>query len=152
MNKKVSTIQDFLKLKQEAEKTFIVNLPSGLVVEMKKPGIKKLIFEGLIPDEILNFAIRASGKKIDVNDLTDQTLLNKFYDAARKIALHSIVNPKVKEGSSDESAIGVDDIDPMDLFSIFSNLEKEQLATTGEKVGVEKTKTKEFLKKKKVTS
>lgn len=149
MNQTPSTVQDFLRLKQEREKTFLVTLPSGLIIRMRKPGIANLILGGYIPDDILNFAIGATGRQINIQELAKRNLLEKFIKTAKKIAIMAVVEPKMKEGETDDTAIGVDDLEVADIFAIFGNLEREQQTEDGSRTGINKEEVKEFLKKKK---
>lgn len=118
-----SSVQDFLKHKKEQCEVFDVYLRvSGLTIQMRRPGAKKLILGDLIPDRLLAMVRRNKGAMPKLRlDSSTAELIDEIKPKAKEIALISVVTPQVKAGASDleNNILGVDDIDDLDLMQIF---------------------------------
>lgn len=86
----VSSAKDFFLRRKKRDEAQAVELPSGLVVSLKRPSIDKLIRDGYIPSDLAVSLQKASG-----NSTMKGADLEKYYQVTDLIAVHSIVEPKV---------------------------------------------------------
>lgn len=113
---KVSSAQSFRAKRDARNKTEMVELPSGEVVELKRPAIDRLIREGHIPADVAVSVQRLQGQ--DSGTLKGKELKD-YFEVIDLITIYSIVSPKVKKGELtdaeyDEGFISINDIEEND--------------------------------------
>ena len=86
----VSSAKDFFLRRKKRDEAVAVELPSGLVVSLKRPSVDKLIRDGHIPSDLAVSLQKASGGAgLKGGDL------EKYYQVTDLITVHSVVEPKV---------------------------------------------------------
>jgi hypothetical protein len=92
----VSSAKDFFLRRKKRDEAVAVELPSGLVVSLKRPSVDKLIRDGHIPSDLAVSLQKASGGAgLKGGDL------EKYYQVTDLITVHSVVEPKVLKGDKE---------------------------------------------------
>lgn len=114
---KVSTAADVKKQRGSRDTAKAIELPSGLVFEVKRPAIKILLAKGKVPDALASKIINMQGAgtgNVRPKDLPDMIEFQKV------VAANAIVNPTVADNPDPaKGEISKEDIDPDDLDVIF---------------------------------
>ena len=119
-------IQESIDLwKNSKTKLFLVTLPSGIVVEMKKLNLMECSIAGYIPFSLFTKVLNMSEQlkdtslweKVPDNDMTD------IGTVFRKVAMLAVTSPPITEDGEDGS-ISVHDIPFEDLALIFTRTVK----------------------------
>ena len=118
----VTNAADFRKRRDERNKVETIELPSGLVVELKRPSIDKLIRAGHIPADVAVSVQRLNGQ--DSKALKGEEL-KEYFEVIDLITEHSFVSPKIKKGELsdaeyDEGFISIDDVEENDKVFIMT--------------------------------
>lgn len=119
----VTSSSYFKSMREERNKSELIELPSGLVFELKRPDVVKLLREGQIPAEIavsIQMATKDGGKQ----KLTGQQFKD-YLEMVESVTIASCVNPIVKRGEIknedyDKGIISIDDVDMTDKEFIFA--------------------------------
>jgi len=95
--------------KSTVGKVFTIELPSGNVAKVTRPGLEMLISGGVMPDSLLQIAQGAvekgAGKRVKIQHLDDDKardiaenpeLWSEMIDSVDQIVSHVFVDPKVK--------------------------------------------------------
>ena len=124
----------FKQKRAERNKTEKVELPSGVVFELRRPDIVKLIRQGIIPADVAVAAQAATadgGKK----ELTGKLFVD-YLKMLNSVAVASVVTPKVKDGEVseeeyDKGVISADDIavDDKEFISVYANTGVKDLSS-----------------------
>ncbi len=110
--------------KGKGNKTFLLPLPSGITIECKPLRILDCITTGYIPLELFQKVLATSdkfGKSSSMWEGIEQDDFTIFMDVVRKVAVSSVVSPKViaTDIECGEDEIYVRDIPDEDLIAIF---------------------------------
>lgn len=117
---KVTGASDFRKRRDERHKTETLELPSGVIVELRRPQIDKLIRQGHIPADVAVSVQRLQGQ--DSSTLKGKELKD-YFEVIDLITEHAFVNPKVKKGELsdadyDNGFISIEDVEENDKVFI----------------------------------
>lgn len=110
---------DELKAKIQAKKDGeLVELPSGLVLPLKKPSIARLLKADAFPQGLVAVAIKMDS---NTNDPQTREEYLKSLDVINTIVSHAVVRPKVvlNEDEVTEDSILVDDLEDNDRVAIY---------------------------------
>lgn len=119
----VSSAKDFVLRRKQRDESQPLELPSGLVIELKRPDVDKLIKAGHIPSDLavsLQKSSGANGAGLQGSDLT------KYYELTDLIVLNSVTNPKVlnekeiTEAQYEAGYVGIDDLEEVDKSFIMN--------------------------------
>ena len=112
----------FKNKRMEHNKVELVEMPSKVVFEIRRPDLVKMVKNGLIPADIaVDIQVEAEKENPKLNGRQFQEYC-KMLDA---VAIASIVTPEVRNGEVtdsdyDNGIISVDDIDQDDKAFIFN--------------------------------
>jgi len=116
-NQKYTSAQEFKKRRQAREQGEPLELPSGLVVKVRRPEIPKLIADELIPADLVQEFIKVQSDTSNLN----ATQLVKLMQFQKAMAKHALLEPKiVDEPNYDSGEISIDDLDQDDLDVVWS--------------------------------
>jgi len=114
----ISSASDFKKKADERNKPRLLELPSGLVIKVKKPQLARLLKEKAIPAELLNAVYSQAGIGEDKEIKPDFSKSIEFID---KMIIISVVEPTIKdEPDYNKGEISIEDLSEEDKNFIFS--------------------------------
>lgn len=120
----VSSAKDFVLRRKQRDEAQPLELPSGLVVEVKRPEVDKLIKAGHIPSD-LAVSLQKASSRGEAGLQGDD--LKKYYELTDLVVVHSVVTPKVlKSGKEltdeqyEEGFVSIDDISETDKSFIMN--------------------------------
>ncbi|MCA1800470.1 MAG: hypothetical protein LC687_04965 [Actinobacteria bacterium] len=129
MTKPIATPQDF---KAKANRTAILDLPSGATIQVRNPGgLKVFMKNGMIPNSLLPMVQEAinGGKGFDASDLMtegklDLGLVNDMMRIVDEVTMECWVMPPVlpapeDEASRDDELLYVDEVLEDDKMFVF---------------------------------
>lgn len=114
--KTVSNAQAFRKKKLEYDEGTIIELPSGLVVKVKRPSVPHMIRAGKLPASLAaaQFRVQTGGESSDKD-------VERIYQLQLKIVELALIEPKVTATPDyDQNEISIDDIEPGDCDAIYA--------------------------------
>lgn len=119
----VTSASFFRNKREERNKTEKVELPSGVVFEMKRPDVVKLLREGQIPAEIA-VSIQMAVKEQGNSKLTGQQFKD-YLTMVESVVVAACVNPQivkreVTEEDYEKGIISIDDLEMQDKEFIFA--------------------------------
>lgn len=91
---KTSSAEEIKKRFESLHKNKKVKLSNGLVVEVSQPDMFAMVQEGLIPSDLIDFAINMDSK-YDGKNLKDTKDIPLLFRFIKTIILNSVVNPKI---------------------------------------------------------
>lgn len=135
-----SSIADFKK----RAKGELKELPSGLVVRMKRVDLQTFILQGTVPNPLMEIVSEAleKGKKADIPKMMgaedgklDLTMVNDMYEILNALVCASVIEPPINplptdaegkpldgvelENAKDDELVYVDEVDELDKMFIF---------------------------------
>lgn len=113
---KVSTPQEIEALRKEQAEGEILEFPSGLKVQVKRPQLAAMIKSGVIPQSLLTTALDVSSGK----DIKDTGGVQKAIEVMEIILYHSFVNPKLVKETPQAGEISIDDLTDDDRAFAFA--------------------------------
>jgi len=112
----VSGAQAFRKKKLEYDEGSIIELPSGLVVKVKRPSVPHMIKAGRLPASLASAQFRLQTQA----EASDKDI-ERIYQFQLKIVELALIEPTVKaEPNYDNNEISIDDIEPNDLDAVYA--------------------------------
>lgn len=125
-NLQVTSTSVYKQKRAERNKVETVELPSGNVVQLRRPDIVKMIRQGVIPGDVA-VAAQAMAAEGGKKELTGKLFVD-YLKLLNVTALASVVSPKLKDGEVteaeyDQGFASVDDFDVEDkeFISVYAN-------------------------------
>ena len=114
----VSNAQAFRKKKLEYDEGTIIELPSGLVVKVKRPSVPHMIKAGRLPASLAAAQFRMQTSNSEASDKD----IERLYQLQLKIVELTLIEPKVTSQNPDYEAgeISIEDIEPTDCDAIYA--------------------------------
>lgn len=119
-NLELTPTSEIKKLKEEREKGTLVELPSGIVVSIRKPDISKMLVEGEIPSELMSIAV---GKE-NIDSL-DPDGIKRGIELMNLMVKHSLVSPKAVDKDPKDGEILISDLSEEDKSFIVGEAQTE---------------------------
>ena len=116
----LTSASEIRKFKEQRETGQVIELPSGIVVRVRKPDISKLITDGEIPNELLSIAL---GKE-SLDEMTPEGI-QKGLQMMNLLVCHSLVSPKIVEESPQDNEILISDLSEEDKGFIVGDAQAE---------------------------
>jgi len=118
-NKPLTTAKEW---RDKGRETEVIELPSGVIIEILKPNLLNLVFAGTLPLSLAN-SLEAVGKRMKSGKLNDEDI-QEVGKLTNDVLIVLAVNPKVVATgtATTESEISVDDIQFSDKFDFFQQV------------------------------
>lgn len=104
LKQEISSIDDFLKVKQIEDLGHILDLPSGLRIKIRIPGMEELIITGAMTEELMSVAMRQD-KAIEgaapISPEEKRKQNDLFLKLCDNLVIASAMFPEVTDGVSD---------------------------------------------------
>lgn len=117
-------ITEAMEWAKKSKKFFVVTLPSGVVVKLRKLRLLEYAMSGSLPLPMFSKCIKTAERLANVDswENLEQDEISNLINMVRKIAVDVVVKPKVSENEEhDEDSVYVGDISEDDLFAIFQH-------------------------------
>lgn len=113
----VSNAQAFRKKKLAEDEGSIIELPSGLVVKVKRPSVPHMIKAGKLPASLAAAQFRLQTQATQPSDKD----IERIYQFQLKIVELALLEPRVEATPDyDKNEISIDDIEAIDLDAIYA--------------------------------
>jgi hypothetical protein len=113
---KISTPNEIKEWKKKTEGGEILELPSGLIVRIKRPKLAVMMKNGIIPSDLLNMSLDVTTGKTSSNPADIQ----KAIQVMEIILMNSFIEPRLVEKIAGEGEIALEDLTDDDRAFAFA--------------------------------
>ena len=121
---KTSSAEEIKKQFESLHKPRKIKLSNGLVIEVSQPDIFGMIQEGIIPSDLIEFALNMESKYAG-NKLKDSKDIPRLLRFMKLVVLHSVIKPKIVDKTpleAQEDEVPYSYLEPIDKTKIFNEV------------------------------